>query len=374
MKILHIVSFDVPYPPDYGGAYAVYHLLKTLQSNGIHVILHVFLYKNRRVTPELQDLCFRVYSYPRKTGMGSQLSPLPYIVNSRKDDQLLENLSGDNYPVLFEGIHTTYYLPELLNLKKAVYLRAHNNESAYYKQLASYEPGFKNRLYFNIESLRLKTYEPKIAKLAKTVFCFTQKDADFFQKLGAHTMVFNPYIADLEVEAKPGTGEFLLIHCNLSINDNVQSIIKILKKVAPNIEHKIIITGKNPDNLLKEAASHYKNVEIIPNPREQELIDLMQKAHIHLCYSDIAEGFKMRIGKIIKYGKYILCNESFCEDKTLQSLMTVENDLNKWPNIIKNTLSKPFTEDQIIKRTSILSNRPKTNNIKDFINVIFEKG
>ena len=43
-KHLHIVSFDVPYPPDYGGAIDVYYKLKALHEEGIKIYLHCFEY------------------------------------------------------------------------------------------------------------------------------------------------------------------------------------------------------------------------------------------------------------------------------------------------------------------------------------------
>lgn len=373
MRILHVVSFDIPYPPDYGGVYAVYHLLKSLQTNGVHVILHVFKYNKRKVTPELQDLCFRVYSYQRKTGIKSQLSRIPYIVKSRKNIELLENLSADHYPVLFEGIHTTFYLPELVKLKKDIYLRVHNQESAYYNQLSLYEAKLKDKLYFKLESLKLKSYEPRITRLAKLVFCFTQKDAKTFKAFGAKTLVLNPYMNELKPAIIPGAGDYLVIHCNLSINDNVQSIIKILKNIAEQSPLKIIIAGKNPTLELIQACNNYKNVEVIANPKEKELETLMQNAQMHLCYSEIAEGFKMRIEKILKLGRFILCNDNFCEDENLRSVMIVENDLKKWKGIINQYVTEDFTTEMVEKRKSVLNNMSNSTNVKEMIDIIYER-
>lgn len=47
MRTLHLVSFDVPYPPDYGGIVAVLDLIKLLRQKGIKIILHVFVYNDQ---------------------------------------------------------------------------------------------------------------------------------------------------------------------------------------------------------------------------------------------------------------------------------------------------------------------------------------
>ena len=41
---LHIISFDVPYPPDYGGAIDVFYKLKALNQEGVKIHLHCFEY------------------------------------------------------------------------------------------------------------------------------------------------------------------------------------------------------------------------------------------------------------------------------------------------------------------------------------------
>ena len=43
-KNIHIVSFDIPYPPNYGGIIDIYYKVKTLNKLGINVILHCFQY------------------------------------------------------------------------------------------------------------------------------------------------------------------------------------------------------------------------------------------------------------------------------------------------------------------------------------------
>ena len=40
---IHIVAFDVPYPPNYGGIVDVFFKLKTLHEMGADIIYHCFL-------------------------------------------------------------------------------------------------------------------------------------------------------------------------------------------------------------------------------------------------------------------------------------------------------------------------------------------
>ncbi len=37
---LHIIAFDIPFPPDYGGVIDVYYKIKTLSEAGVRIHLH----------------------------------------------------------------------------------------------------------------------------------------------------------------------------------------------------------------------------------------------------------------------------------------------------------------------------------------------
>ena len=56
-KHLHIISFDIPYPPDYGGVVDVFYKIKALSLLGIKIHLHCFEY-GRKHAAVLNELCF----------------------------------------------------------------------------------------------------------------------------------------------------------------------------------------------------------------------------------------------------------------------------------------------------------------------------
>ena len=43
-KKLHLISFDVPFPANYGGVIDVFHKINSLHKIGVKVILHCFQY------------------------------------------------------------------------------------------------------------------------------------------------------------------------------------------------------------------------------------------------------------------------------------------------------------------------------------------
>ena len=59
---LHIISFDVPYPPSYGGVIDVFYKIKAFYEAGIKIHLHCFEY-GRGKAAELEGLCESVSYY-----------------------------------------------------------------------------------------------------------------------------------------------------------------------------------------------------------------------------------------------------------------------------------------------------------------------
>ena len=52
---LHIISFDIPYPANYGGVIDVYYKAKALSEKGVKVHLHCFQY-GRKPSMVLENL------------------------------------------------------------------------------------------------------------------------------------------------------------------------------------------------------------------------------------------------------------------------------------------------------------------------------
>lgn len=117
---IHIISFDIPFPANYGGAIDVFHKIRCLHKNGVKITLHCFQYGDRIPSKELETLCEKVYYYQRNTSFLNQLSLLPFNVTSRVSSELKQNLVQNDFPILFEVLHSCYLLndPDLKHRKK----------------------------------------------------------------------------------------------------------------------------------------------------------------------------------------------------------------------------------------------------------------
>ena len=91
MTEINIISFDVPFPANYGGVIDVFYRVKYFHNKGIKVHLHCYEY-GRGKQDQLDKYCASVNYYKRKKGVQSHLSALPFIVKSRISKRLKTNL------------------------------------------------------------------------------------------------------------------------------------------------------------------------------------------------------------------------------------------------------------------------------------------
>jgi hypothetical protein len=141
---IHIIAFDLPFPPDYGGATDIFHKIRSLHDLGVEITLHVFLYKGKMPAPSLEALTLKTHYYYRRTWVNPFWGTTPFVVNTRNSKALLANLLNDNDPILFEGLHTTAYLQHPEIQKRITVVRAHNVEHNYYRALGFAEPHVAN--------------------------------------------------------------------------------------------------------------------------------------------------------------------------------------------------------------------------------------
>ena len=274
---INIISFDVPFPANYGGVIDVFYKLVWLKKVGVKVYLHCFTY-GRSTSKEFEALCEKVYYYPRKTGISSFFSSLPYNVKSRQSAELEKNLLSNDFPILFEVLHTCYLLnDERFKNRKKIY-RHSNIEHDYYSELAKSERNIFKKFYLQIEANKLKKFEP-IINFADVILAVNENDAQYFERnySNVKTVYLPSFHANEEIKIKSGKGEYVLYHGNLSISENYESALWLIRNVFCESKQKIIIAGLNPPVFLKNIISQYKNIELIENPPQQKMVELIEK-------------------------------------------------------------------------------------------------
>jgi len=323
---LHIVAFDVPFPADYGGVIDVFYKAKSLSDLGLSIALHLFDYGRGRQA-DLEKIAAEVHYYPRKNNLLKQLSSLPFIVNSRSSELLLCRLKADQAPILFEGLHSTYYLnhPDLANRNKIV--RTHNIEHDYYNALSVAQKGWK-KFYFKWEAKRLLQYE-KVLDAANHILAISQSDQKYFEKYKAKVHLLFPFHPFQLEEHQFSQEDFALYHGNLAVAEN-QKAAEFLLAVFADLDFKLVIAGKNPRAELKQKIKQFHQVQLIENPNDAELKQLIQTAKVNCLPTFQATGVKLKLIRALIEGNNLLVNQPMLEGTNLAQFCEIANNKEEW--------------------------------------------
>ncbi|HTM64942.1 MAG TPA: glycosyltransferase [Flavipsychrobacter sp.] len=352
---LHIVAFDIPYPPDYGGAIDVFYKVKNLSEAGVRIYLHCPVYGSRQPAAQLEALCQKVFYYPRNTGLKGISLRLPYMVYSRKSEDLLKNLQEIDAPILFDGVSTSYYLSHPALKKRLKILRPQNVEQDYFRLLEKREKNLFRKAYYLTEARLSKNYEDSLQH-ADAFFTVAQHDHQFFKEkypAAVHEYIpsFQPYN---EVESKAGNGSFCLYHGNLGLAENKEAALFLLNEVVPFVDFPFVIAGRNPDESLMALASRHENCRIIANPSMEEMERLITEAHIHVLPTFQNTGLKLKLLHALFNGRFVLVNEAMVHGTGLSSVCKVVKTAEGFISEIKNIRGEAFDQKDIEARGSLL--------------------
>ena len=311
-KYLNIVSFNIPYPANYGGVIDVYYKLEALRACGVKLILHCFEYE-RPHAPELESICDKVFYYKRRTGVIANLTWLPYNVYSRKDHRLIENLLQNDYPILFEGLHSCYYMddPRLRNRMKI--FRECNIEHDYYRHLAKSGKGLVRNAFFKIEAMRFQAYQ-----------------------------------------AEPGKSDYILYHGKLSVIENERAVLFLTKHVFSQLKHTCIIAGMNPTRLIREAAAPYPHIKVEANPSKERMDALIHNAQIHMLITFQDTGLKLKLLNSLFAGRHTIVNHLMLAGSGLDPLCHIADTPDEMIRACEQLMALPIDKEVIDKRKQLL--------------------
>ncbi len=354
MKAINIISFDVPYPANYGGVIDVFYKIKHFYNKGIKIHLHCFEY-GRGEQSELNKYCASVHYYKRKTGIKSQISSQPYIVKSRTSNELKSNLLKNDFPILFEGLHCCSLLNDVAFKNRFKIVRNHNIEHDYYNELANVEKNSIKRKYFKTEAKKLNQFENTL-KSANLCLAVSNSDLSYFEK----TYPDNNFIhvpcfhSNEEVTTQPGVGNYVLYQGNLSVIENINAAEFIINHIFNDITIPLKIAGLNPPSELNQLIKKHPHIELIENLSDDEMNELIANAQINLLYTEQATGLKLKLLNALYIGKHCVVNSKMVEGTSLNTLCLVEGDPNRLKTLVESTFSTAFTEEEIEKRKAVL--------------------
>lgn len=354
-KHLHIISLDVPYPVDYGGVYDLFYKLPTLQAEGVKIHLHCFE-NGRGEQEELNKYCQEVFYYRRNSTYKFFSNKLPYIVASRVSEVLHRNLLKDDFPIFMEGVHCTYPLLDERFSKRKKFVRVHNVEHRYYQQLFAHTENPIKKIYYWKESKLLLQYEKDIAKKATAYWAVSKNDVDFYHdQLDCRDISYVPlFLPKWKVQCSEGVGNFCLYHGNLSVAENEYAVKWLLKNVFNTVQIPFVVAGKNPSVRLHDFMRAHSNACLVTNPGENEMQDLIARAHINILPSFNNTGIKIKLVNALYHGRHCLVNDAMVAGNSLGQLCHIANSAEAFKQKIEQLYHQRFTQEETAMRSNIL--------------------
>lgn len=339
----------MPYPANYGGVIDVFYKIKHLHKNGIKVHLHCFDY-GRGKQAELEKYCETVHYYKRQTGIFSFLSLTPYIVKSRVSTELKTNLLKNDFPILFEGLHTSFLLTDDALKNRFKILRATNIEHDYYSFLAKAEQHFFKKIYFSIEAWKTRKYE-LVVQHANLILVVSKTDEVYFKQQYPNIQtVFIPcFHSGEEITIQQGKGNYVLYHGNLGVPENEAAALVICNEIFNTLDIPLIIAGLNPTKKLKSTINKYKNIQLVEDPTEPKMQELIANAQLNLLYTHQPTGLKLKLLHALFKGRFCLANSTMLSGTTLNDLCEIA-DTNE---AFKNKVTTLFQQEIAIEKVKM---------------------
>lgn len=354
-KKLNLVSLNIPWPANYGGVIDIYYKIKALHDCGIKIILHCFEYERPRAV-ELEAVCEEVHYYRRRTGLLANLTCLPYNVYSRKDKRLIDNLLKNDCPILFEGLHTCYYLNDNRLKNRFKIFRECNIEHDYYREIGKAERNMIKKCFFYIEAARFKWYQKRVAG-AELMIAVSQTDTDYLQKEFPQNRVgFIPcFHGNDEIATVAGQSDIILYHGKLSVKENEKAALYLIEhvfcKMAP---YHCIIAGMNPSETLLKAAARYDHISVEANPSAERMEELIHTAQVNLLVTFQSTGLKLKLLNSLFAGRHVVVNSMMLAGSGLDELCHIADTPEAMTGICHELMRQPFSTDILDKRRKAL--------------------
>ncbi len=352
---LHIVSFDVPYPPNYGGVIDVFYKLRTLSRAGVSIRLHCFEYGRERARV-LEEFCQSVHYYPRRQGWPALAGFRPYIVASRDSAELARNLLSDDDPILFEGLHTCGLLNDPRLAGRQLIYRESNIEHHYYRHLFLSEKSLTRKFYYLAESIRLKPFQ-QILRHASVMLAVSEDDARYLAGRfpGIRVLHLPSFHRDDEVKIMPGKGSYALYHGKLSVPENLRAAEYLVTHVWDDTLPELVIAGLDPPARLEKLVANRLNIRIIPNPGEDEMVRLIRQAHLNILVTFQPTGLKLKLLNALFNGRFCLVNPGMTAGTRLGELCTLADTPRGLRDAAADLFTREFTQEEIGRRAARLS-------------------
>lgn len=368
-KKIHIVSFDNPFPPNYGGVIDVFYKLKALCELDFEIYLHCFVSQIPLESSELKKVVKEVYFYKKTKNIFNFFSKYPFSVVSRWDKNLITRLNEVEAPVFFEGLQSTFILNKTTFLNRKIYLRLHNLEDKYYKGVYKSEQNYLKKILYKLESFKYKRYQNILKKFDK-VFTLSSFETNIVQEKYKNAEYIPVFHGNKKVSNLSQHGKYAFFNGDLRLSDNkkaVQSLIAIFKKIP---DYTLIIASSIERKWVESNTVLYPNIVYVEILNQQHLKTLLQEAHISVMLSFQQSGTKLKVINSLFQTRFCIINSNMIDEVAVKNLCKICESESDFIDAINKLKQLPFVDSK--SRQVVLDNYfDDKKNAEKIANTIF---
>lgn len=349
-KKLHIISFDNPFPPDFGGVIDVFYKIKALHDIGFQIYLHCFYEDRKQLSNELRAITKEVYFYKKNKNPFFLFSKFPFPVVCRFRNELISNINKVNAPILFEGLHTTMIMNKT-KLENKKYLRLHNIESNFYAGMSTNETNYFKKIAYYFTSKKYVDYQKNISHFDH-VFTLSKYENELV-KAYTSKVSYIPVFHGNQTNELSEYGSYALYHGDLRLADNIKAakfVIDVFKKIP---DYKLIIASSNGRTRIEKAIKGQDNISFVKLNSESQLFHLFQNAHINVMLSFQNSGTKLKIINALFNSRHGLINRNMIDDEEVIGLCELAETKDAFIQKINLLKVQAFTDSQ--RRNQVLN-------------------
>ncbi len=298
------------------------------------------------------------------------------------DSLLIKTLKEDSFDIIhLESLFMTPYIDSIRrNSSSKIILRSHNLEYMIWEKLARKTINPAKKVYLNILSKQLKTYEINMLDKIDGIAAISLADQLKYKNLGCEkpmtTIPFGININNYEsINRKSSTTELNFFHLgSMDWKPNLEAVTWLLKEIWPELHNdfkniKLHLAGRNmPSWILDD------NVEGVLNHGEVESAsEFMNNNDIMLVPLLSAGGMRVKIIEGMALGKTVISTKVGAEGinyKDGENIL-IANNIEEFKQIIKMLMDHPEMVSSIgIKARELVStyydNKLITKNLIQF--------
>lgn len=215
-------------------------------------------------------------------------------------------------------------------------VRTHNIEHEYYLGLYKSSKSLLKKIYYKLEAKKLKKFE-SVLRESDLILSLSKKDAVYFKKY-ANTIWIPPFSE--RYSEVHNTEPYVLFHGNLSVEENINALIKLIENVFSKLNLRVCIAGKDPSKAITMVIKKYKNIKLIPNPGKIKMDSLIENARCHVFYTDQNTGVKLSLVHAILTSGHIIMNSKMLFDSDFEQEIEVVDDWDKMHQTIEKCFDK----------------------------------